>query len=346
MRLNHTSPALAALILVLCLTSPARADQDLRIPVTLRPGVEAELAVTVREPPGRPRCAAGPVAVAVHGLAHTAATFTPLIDELLRAGAAPRCGIAVLDLPGHGRSGLPVGAAFGQLLLDDYVTALLAALEGLRGRGLRPRVLVGHSMGGLVIELSQSRLLAQGTSLRRRDGVVAAALLSPTPAAEHPWAFAESGVGAAVLGGYVVVDPLKGPVLRVDPATWIGFFFSDLAGRVIAAAPAPAEVAARGYLSDESAFAGSQILGLPPFSRPAVGARPFALRHGTLLLYFNPGQDPFSLRAEAQAAYLQLTGDRSRSGFIEIDDADGVHDMHVAQPARYLRSALLGALTY
>lgn len=344
MRANHTFHALATLILTLCLTSLAHADHDLVIPTGLRSGVSAELAVTVRELPGRPRCAAGPVAVAVHGLAHTAATFTPLIDELIQRGAAPRCGIAVLDLPGHGRSGLPTGVAFGQLLLDDYVTALLATLEGLRARGLQPRVLLGHSLGGLIIELAQARLLSQGTSLRRRDGVVAAALLSPTPAAEHPWAFAESGVGGSVLGGYVVLDPLKGPVLRVDPATWLGFFFSDLAGRLITA-PTPDEVAARGYLSDEAAFAGSQILGLPPFSRPAVGARPFALRHGTFLLLLNPGQDPFSLRTEAQAAYQQLTGDRSLAGFIRIDHPDGVHDMHVARPESYLCSALLGALS-
>jgi hypothetical protein len=181
--------------------------------------------------------------------------------------------------------------------------------------------------------------------LRRRDGVVAAALLSPTPAAEHPWAFAESGLGAGVLGGYVALDPLKGPVLRVDPATWIGFFFTDLAGRLISGAPTPEEVAARGYLSDEAAFAGSQILGLSPFSRPAVGVRPFALRHGTFLLLLNPGQDPFSLRAEAQAAYLQLTGDRTLAGFIPIDHPDGAHDMHVARPESYLCGALLGALS-
>lgn len=320
------------------------ADRELRVPLTLRPGVNVTVAVLLRDPAGRSRCS-GPVVVALHGLAHTGATWAPLVDEMIRAGALRRsCGVAVLDLPGRGRSGMPSGLAFGELRVDDYVTVLLGVLPMLRQAGLTPRVLLGHSLGGLIIEAAQARLLAAGQSLRRQHGVVAALLMSPSPAAEHPWAFVESGQAAQAAAGLIAVDPEKGLVLRLSPTSFLGFFFSDLQGQVSPAAPTEVQVRERGYMSDEPVYAGSQLLGVPPFARLSVGSRPFAPRHGTQLLYFNPSQDPFNLREEAQAAYVQLTGDPGLYGFVTLDDSGGVHDMHVSQPALYLRLALLGVL--
>jgi pimeloyl-ACP methyl ester carboxylesterase len=323
----------------------ARADYERAYDVTLRPGVESALRVIVRENPRfSPRCT-GPTLAFVHGFAHDAATWNPLVDEIFAGGRRGfACRALLIDLPGHGDSSLPSGIAFGELLVDDYVTAVIAALDQLRVSGLRPSALVGHSMGGLIVEGVQARLLASGSSLARRYGIHFTALLSPSAAAEQPWQFAESGAAAAVVGSFVTLDPVKGLVVRIEPTAWRSLFFTNLSDVISPFTPSAAQIEADGYDSDEAAFGGSQVVGAPPFARLAVGVRPFDPRHGTLMTLVSPSQDKFSLRDEAKAAYLQLSGDTHLLGFIPVDDELAVHDMHVSQPARYLSLALRGWL--
>jgi hypothetical protein len=95
---------------------------------------------------------------------------------------------------------------------------------------------------------------------------------------------------------------------------------------------------------DEAAYAGSQLVGAAPFARLSVGVRPFAPQHGTALLFVNPSQDKFSLRPEAEAANVQLTGDTRKLGFIPVDDEFAVHDTHLAEPRRYLNLSFFGFL--
>ncbi|HYQ15141.1 MAG TPA: alpha/beta fold hydrolase [Polyangiaceae bacterium] len=335
----------AGFLLLSFWTTQARADYERRFDVALRPGVEATLRVTVRENT-RYRSCVGPTLAFVHGFAHSGATWNPLVDEIFAAGLRGlACKALLIDLPGHGASSLPRGAAYGELLIDDYVTAVIAALSELRGAGLRPNALIGHSMGGLIVEGVQARLLAEGSSLARRYGIYFAALMSPSAAIEHPWQFAESGAATAVVGSLFTLDAVKGPVLRVDSATWRPLFFTSLGDVLSPGTPSAAQIDALGYDFDEAAFAGSQLVGAPPFTRISVGARPFDPRNGTLLAFVSPSQDKFSLRAEARAAYVQLTGDARLLGFFRIDDAFAVHDMHVAEPRRYLNLALYGWLS-
>lgn len=323
----------------------ARADSERVIDVELRPGVESRVHVRVRENSRYRGPCLGPTLAFVHGLAHSAGSWDPLVDEIFAGGRRGlACKALLIDLPGHGASPSPSGLTFGELMLDDYVTAVIGTLDGLRPRGLRPNAIIGHSMGGLVVEGVQARLLAGGSSLARRYGIHFAALMSPSPAAEHPWQFAESGAAAATVAAFVTADPARGLVVRVDPATWSFFFFTNFSDQFNPATPPAAVIEANGWNADEAAYAGSQLVGAPPFTRFSVGAAPFAPRHGTILVLINPSQDKFNVRAEAEAAYVQLTGDSRKRGFIPVDDEFAVHDMHVAEPRKYLRLAFGGWL--
>src|SRR6185503_3065710 len=118
----------------------------------LRPGVAANVHVSVRENTRYREHCVGPTVAFIHGLAHSAATWTPLVDEIFAGGLhGYACQALLVDLPGHGASPVPTGISFGELLVDDYVTAVLGTLDGLRSSGVRPQALIGHSMGGLIV---------------------------------------------------------------------------------------------------------------------------------------------------------------------------------------------------
>src|SRR5512147_490329 len=122
------------------------AEQHIKLGVTLRPNVTSEVMVTVRNNPAERVCL-GQTLLVIHGLAHTAATWNPFINELFSSRAGQLfCRVIAVDLPGHGLSGLPRGTDYGSLLIDDYVTAVQGVLDGLRSYRIFPTSLIGHSM--------------------------------------------------------------------------------------------------------------------------------------------------------------------------------------------------------
>src|SRR5262249_21714828 len=124
-----------------------------------------------------------------------------------------------IDLPGHGKSAPPVGALFGELGLQDYVATVLGTLDRLKERGIRASALMGHSMGGATVLLTQQTLVQRGQSLREAYAVAPVVALAPgawvpdtTPAVTQ-----SPAVGAA-FAQFQVVDPTLGPCLRIDAA--------------------------------------------------------------------------------------------------------------------------------
>jgi len=309
------------------------ADYDVTFPIALRPGVSSRVVVTMRENPSRRHCLGGTL-LTVPGLAHTAATWNPFIDQLFASQAgAVFCRVAAIDLPGHGKSGLPEGAIYGTLLMEDYVTVVAGVLDGFKTKHMPVRSVLGHSMGGLVVEALQSRLVSEGSNMAQRYGIHLAGVMSPGASREQPWMFADSGLGAQAISPFIITDPVEGEVLRADAATWEFFFFTNLSGQFSPGTPPLDQLPSLGYMSDEPLYASAELEGAPPFERISVGTTPFAPCHHTALLYINPSQDLINLRAEAQAGYVQLTGDTTLRGFIPVDDPYAVHDMFIAQPA-------------
>ena len=97
----------------------------------------------------------GPVAVFVHGIASSSATFhdlLPLLDKRIR--------IIAVDLLGFGHSPSPKGATY---TLDEHVDALERTIEQMQ----LPShwVLVGHSLGALIAARFASRHPANLDSL-------------------------------------------------------------------------------------------------------------------------------------------------------------------------------------
>ena len=296
--------------------------------VTLREGVTADLHLTVFV--NRRHLCQDRTTFAVHGMLHAAAAWEPLAAAWFDRepfGSGP-CRVIALALPGHGQGGLPSGALFGELVFDDYVTAVLATLDRLRDLGVRPRTIVGHSLGGGMIQFAQQRLAATGTNLRRAYGVKDAVLLGSA----IPEPIPVPGGSLAALAQFVTFTPELGSHVAVPAPIWRMFFFSNLTGQLGPGAPTAEEIVAHGYSSVESL---ALIQGLTP--RPHVDAGLFEPAARTALTVVAYEQDPIIRPESSLALYTHLTGDTSGRRFSLIDGPDSVHDMHISAPAALLQ---------
>ena len=101
--------------------------------------------------PGSAWCAERPRALVaiVHGLGEHSGRYAALAAELVKA----RCTVVALDLPGHGGASGPRGdmASWAQVR-DQVLPAMFTATRGLPDQPFEdlPRVLLGHSMGGVL----------------------------------------------------------------------------------------------------------------------------------------------------------------------------------------------------
>lgn len=322
------------------LTQPApNADFDVTLPdVVLTSGAHASLVATVFVDEQARACGAAGTLIAVNGFAHTAASWKPLAEALFASRPSAVCRVVALDLPGHGKSGLPDAVSFGVLTLDDYVSAVLGGISQLAERGISARNMIAHSQGALVAQMAQERLLAQGTSLREATGIAAVVLLAAVPSREVGWEFAESGTAAAVIQSFIVMDdPVLGPHVDIPTTVWPALFFTSPEGVVSPTTPAPADMAASGWAAPEPLFGALQLVGAAPFARPSVRAEAFGLVHGTLLSVIAYEGDLLLRPAEELGVYAHLTGDTTARAFVLLSGPEAVHDMSVSSPAALIQ---------
>jgi pimeloyl-ACP methyl ester carboxylesterase len=331
---------LAGFLPILALAAaPARADSDVSLPaIPLRPGITADVHVKVYEST-EPACD-GHAVLAVHGVTHNAASWEPLARQVLGQGLAGQavCRVIALDLPGHGGSGLPTGRVrFGNLRMSDYVNVLSAVLQRLPALGLAPDTVLGHSQGGLLVQLTQKALLARGGSLAQA-GIAHAVLLTSVGPREVPWEFVDSGAAVPVLARFIRINRTLGLHVAIPDAAWPSVFFADPTGAVVGA-PAPEDVAR--YNAPEPAISSLQLVGLG-FPRPSVPAGVLAPERGTALTLIALENDSLIRPHEGTLLYEHLTGLPAGAAVIVASGPTSVHDMHLADPPA-LAALLAGA---
>jgi alpha-beta hydrolase superfamily lysophospholipase len=114
--------------------------------------------------PGRVWCAERPRALVaiVHGIGEHSGRYAALAGDL---ATRARCTVVALDLPGHGESpGSRGDMPSWNTVRDQVIPAMFTATFGLPDQpAALPRVLLGHSMGGV---LALDYALAHGRELR------------------------------------------------------------------------------------------------------------------------------------------------------------------------------------
>lgn len=321
-------------------------DYDVTVQgIELRPGVEVDVHVAVFVNETVP-CEDRTV-FAVHGFAHTAATWKPLAEALFADNPTGGvvCRVAAIDLPGRGGSTLPTNLSYGDLVLDDFVTALLGTLDGLRDLGVRPSIAVGHSQGGILLQLTQQRLINQGSDLQQRFQIGKAILLAPVPSAQIPWLFVDSGAAGAIISQFLAIDPVLGAIISIPDAAFPFVFFTDLGGTLASGAPTPAQVAALGYNAPEPLLAALNVVGAPPFARPTVDAGIFGPGRGTRLFVAAYQEDVLIRPEESALLYELLTGDATLRRLAIVAGPETVHDLHLSDPAGLL-AAVAGVVKF
>jgi pimeloyl-ACP methyl ester carboxylesterase len=318
-------------------------DSDVTFDASLRGTGKASIQARVYANPGRHGVAN---VLAVHGSTTTGFTYEPLARAIFAdrfLGHIVRRVIAI-NLPGHGDSGfptnLPNGLRFGDLNLNDNVDVVMQAVDALRDQGIGPRVIIGHSAGGLEVQAMQETWLGQQSSLAAH-GVSGVVLLSPVPPHGRTWQPGQGGSAS------VVNDPVLGTYFLLTPEPFIAGLFSTTAGQIVPAAPTPAEVIAKRYIGPEPLASLLQLVEAPAplpngemvvVPRPTVSAGSFAAHNGTLLTLVSFSEDTAVPAGDLVGLYQYLTGDDSGRLDKTVTAPDAVHCMLVSNPTGLLEA--------
>lgn len=313
------------------IASPShKSDEEIVLEdVELQDGVTADIHVTVFVNEKTPCRSPNRTALVVHGYAHSAATWEGFADALFDAVHPSFCRVAAIDLPGAGLTPPPTGIDFSKLSLQDYVTALLAALDRLPGERIRPRTLIGHSQGALVIQLAQKWLSEAGESLSDL-GVHNTVLLAPSPPRDLPWYFVDSRSHLGLLESFFDEDDR---VVDIPGVRWPTIFFVNFSWEV--APGTPLDDVLDKWATPEPLVSSLELTGggypFPVVSRPVVDAGVFA-DSGVTLQVVGFEQDVLVFPDEVTNIYEHLTGAPADDGLVIIPGSEAVHDSYISQP--------------
>ncbi len=333
-KLVFSGKILLAALIISCIAIPFAAASQVTFPVELRGG-QAEISATIFENP-KSFCF-GATILAVHGLTETAETWRPLTEQMFATqpwGKTVKRVIAI-DLPGHGNSPIPTGlpgGTFGQLLIDDNMSVIYQSIVALQAMDMAPRVIMGHSMGGLAIQGLQEALIAQEASFAYL-GIFRTILIAPVPVASSVWTQGPaSDVTSYILGeedgplGQYVYFPAIVQQLY-------GGSYNTLTGGVVPNVPSLELVET--YNAPEPLWTLSQLTGASPLlpARPDAREGAFSIMRGTLLNVISFSQDVLVPAGDLDDLYAYLTGTSLGMFYRNIEQDDACHSMHISNPA-------------
>lgn len=273
----------------------------------------------------------------IHGFAHNASSFKPLIYYILSKYKNTISKIYAIDIPGHGMSFDSFNSnIFGTLNLKDHVDANLQVLDYLTSANVSENqeninYIIGHSLGGMILQMSEQRL-KQGSSLMEKYGVEGVMLIASTLPDGIPWDFAESGEFLKTMLPLIDKDENLGLYACVGDQTFRDVFLPGV----------PEDIVTNDDIdtirSRESIWPGMEMGGytlLPNiFRRPIIDENIFANYRIASVSYEN---DSLLTRIELETLHEHLGGETDN--FHHITDGYPVHDGFYITP-RSLRSAL------
>ena len=336
--------ALGLILAETALGNVARADADdvVCVDVQVRGSTQPSCSLVFENP--NQLSSPGVTVFAVHGFTRTAASWEGMADALFADPVYKWVlgRVIAIDLPGRGETPAVPGvygddqSVFGTLVIQDNVSIIIQTLQGLPAEGYTPTVLMGHSMGGLEVQGVQEALLAQGSSLAA-IGVNKAILLAPVPHAGAQWNIPTTGD----LSPYVIVTPEYGPVLALNgTAGLFGGGFTKLSDGNLAStvplawlAPGPNGLPV-GIPSEWLGWEPLTLaLQLTTPNRPAVRDGAFKTSNGTVLTLLTFAQDVLTPTVNHPALYEQLVGKKPGKNFVQVQNADAVHESITVAPA-------------
>lgn len=344
-RLKRIHVGLATLFVLACAAQASGASTEVPRVISVSLPGSGTVDIQIDHYENHNKNAGNKAVLAVHGLAHTGATFDQLANELFKQTGNDKVRrVLALNFPGRNGSGVPSKGEFGSLSVEDYTAVLLGVLDQL-SKKINIETIVAHSLGALIVQTAQNSLTSAGTSLQKEFGIKNVYLLAPSIPNPQRWLLAESGAFLAIAAGVIDDDPNLGSFLRLlsdNPVEqqrlleiWLGLFFRNRSGQLVAGAPVTTALALN-YISNEALVVTLQLLGAGGFARPFVNAGIFrdSVQKCFRLVSFSedlavPGEN---LLQEHQDLADYLTGNPQAPGVIFIDAPDAVHDMYIANP--------------
>ena len=224
-------------------------------------------------------------------------------------------------------------------MLKDYVKSAIAVLDNLPRFGLRARALIAHSLGALVGQLVQERLLSRSMSLRSAYGIASVLFLAPVPAAPVHWTFLEGDTAATTLGLITRDDPTLGPIVAVNEDLFRLFFFTNFAGQVHPDAPPLTTLP--GNPVPEPLSLALQVVGFAPFDRQPVRAGAFAATNGSRLNMVCYSEDTQVAPGDCERLYTHLGGGGANLDRLKVIMGPlAIHDLHVAAPEEVVQAII------
>ncbi|MCG6169000.1 alpha/beta hydrolase [Leptospira sp. FAT2] len=309
--------------------------------------------VHYRRPSGGPIILFPKTVLFVHGFGDNSTLFEPLAKELINQGKAHH--VYIMDLPGHGASTMYQGTAatpsnVSELTVTNYGDALRALLSVMVNTEKRKiTTIVGHSIGGLVIQLIQNRFRSTGSSLLSAYGIentilIASDIPSPLPwyGGDTPMSDPNSAKGFVWnFKSLIILDVFPYPPYAITGLfvqTPDDFYINTkyaVNGVPVTGAPTPAQLETMSNLEPYPAAA--NIVGLDPTGNTttAVPRLPVSqnIWNGFNLKVVWLDKDLFFSQSETQglAQYLKAGLDA-----ITISDPEAVHNSPFSKPSLFV----------